>query len=89
MYEISFTPAFIKALKKKIKYNPNLEHRLAEKLNIFKFDPFSPQLKTHKLTGVLAGMYSFSLEYDIRVIFTFYSKSKIILLDIGKHDEVY
>lgn len=57
-------------------------------------DPFTPSLKSHKLTGDLDGYWSCSVNYDCRIIFTFYQDEKpeetlIILVDIGSHDEVY
>ncbi|MEH1768439.1 type II toxin-antitoxin system RelE/ParE family toxin [Nostoc sp.] len=57
-------------------------------------DPFTPSLKSHKLTGNLAGLWSCSVAYDCRIIFIFSEDEKllemvILLIDIGSHDEVY
>lgn len=52
-------------------------------------DPFDRSLRTHKLSGKLKDLWSFSLEYDLRVIFYFAEKDKVVFVDIGKHDEVY
>ena len=63
-----------------------------EKLSI---EPFDPVLKTHKLHGKLIGLWACQVEYDCRIVFTFEKepdnneKDLIILVDIGKHDEVY
>lgn len=89
MIEISFYPAFIKAYKKKIKNNPILKTKFIEKIEIFKNNPYDSRLRTHKLTGELKELYSFSIDYDNRIIFSFYSNNKIIFEDIGNHDEVY
>ncbi|MFB2878745.1 type II toxin-antitoxin system YafQ family toxin [Floridanema aerugineum] len=57
-------------------------------------DPFTPSLKSHKLTGSLEGLWSCSVAYDCRIIFTFSQdedsqESVIVLVDIGSHDEIY
>jgi len=57
-------------------------------------DPFTPSLKSHKLAGYLQGLWSFSVAYDCRIIFTFAEDedsedSLIVLINIGSHDEVY
>lgn len=62
---------------------------LAEKREkIFRTDPFDPQLKTHKLTGKLKEYYSFSIDYQYRIIFEFADKNTIWFHSIGTH-EIY
>jgi mRNA-degrading endonuclease YafQ of YafQ-DinJ toxin-antitoxin module len=48
-------------------------------------------LKAHKLSGKLKGLWSFSIEQDIRVIFYFTKEKpkKVVFVDIGTHNEVY
>jgi mRNA-degrading endonuclease YafQ of YafQ-DinJ toxin-antitoxin module len=41
------------------------------------------------LSGELKGLWSFSIEYDCRVIFEFIEDNKALFIDIGSHDEVY
>jgi len=58
---------------------------------LFLNDPFDSRLKTHKLSGKLKDLWSFSLEYDLRVVF-FFTKDKpkkAVFVDIGTHNEVY
>jgi len=57
-------------------------------------DPFTPSLKSHKLTGQLNGLWSCTVAYDCRIIFSFKKDDVtgddlIMLIDIGSHDEVY
>ena len=63
-------------------------------LEMLSREPFDPALKTHKLHGKLIGLWTCQVEYDCRVVFTFEKepdskKDLIVLVDIGKHDEVY
>jgi addiction module RelE/StbE family toxin len=58
-------------------------------VELFKNNPFDPKLRTHKLSGKLKDLWSFSIEYDLRVIFSFAEQNKVIFVDIGGHKEVY
>ena len=89
MTEISFASSFKRAYKRKIGNDPQRKARFLSKLAAFQNDPFDPQLRTHKLSGRLSHLWSFSVEYDLRIIFYFASKDKTVLVDIGTHDEVY
>ncbi|HAX78274.1 MAG TPA: hypothetical protein DCY88_21245 [Cyanobacteria bacterium UBA11372] len=52
-------------------------------------DSFEKSLKTHKLSGKLKEFWSFSIEYDERILFYFTDDGKAVFVDIGSHDEVY
>ncbi|MDJ0681081.1 MAG: type II toxin-antitoxin system mRNA interferase toxin, RelE/StbE family [Xenococcaceae cyanobacterium MO_167.B52] len=86
--------SFKRAFKKLIKKNPQLQDKVLGILDLLENDPFTPSLKSHKLTGDLDGYWSCSVNYDCRIIFTFSQdehseETLIILVDIGSHDEVY
>jgi addiction module RelE/StbE family toxin len=89
MTEIAFSSSFHRAFKGKIRGNSKLEQRFWERVEIFKADPRDPRLRTHKLSGSLQGWWSFTIEYDVRVIFWFVDPSRVVFVDIGTHDEVY
>ena len=52
-------------------------------------EPFDPTLKTHKLSGKLNDFWSFTVDYDERVLFYFTEDSKAVFVDIGNRDQVY
>jgi mRNA-degrading endonuclease YafQ of YafQ-DinJ toxin-antitoxin module len=89
MIEISFSSSFRRAFKKRIKGNLDLEARFWQKVEQFTIDPFDQSLKTHKLSGKLKELWSFSVEYDERVLFYFTEDGNAVFVDIGSHDEVY
>ncbi len=89
MVEISFSSSFRRAFKKRIKENLDLEAKFWQKVEKFTVDPFEQSLKTHKLSGKLKDLWSFSLEYDERVLFYFTEDGNAVFVDIGSHDEVY
>jgi len=89
MIEIVPTSRFRRAFKRKIRGNKKLETRFRERVVIFQNDPFDPRLKTHKLTAQLEGLWSFSVDYDVRIIFSFVESNRALFVDIGTHAEVY
>jgi mRNA-degrading endonuclease YafQ of YafQ-DinJ toxin-antitoxin module len=88
--EVSFSDSFKKVFNKRIK-STEIEKEFWISLEFFIIDPFDPRLKTHKLSGKLKNMWSFSIGYDLRVVFYFTKEKpkKAILIDIGTHEEVY
>ena len=88
--EISFSESFKKVFKKRIK-DVNTDQMFWERVQIFIENPFDARLKTHKLSGKLDGLSSFSVAYDIRVVFYFTKEkpTKAVFVDIGNHNEVY
>ena len=92
--EIVWSSGFKRSFKKIIKKNPKLQEQIIKSLKLLADDPFTPSLKSHKLGGNLAGLWSCSVAYDCRITFSFSEDEKllemvILLVDIGSHDEVY
>lgn len=88
--EISFSSTFKKSFRKRIESTPT-ESLFWESIELFTIDPFNPGLRTHKLTGQLKDLWSFSINYNVRAVFYFTKDNprKAVLIDIGTHDEVY
>ncbi len=80
---------FKRDYKKLIKQNPYLKELIFEKFEMFSVDPFSSELKTHKLKGKLKEYWAFFVEYALRVIFRFINDKNVLLIDIGNHKKVY
>jgi mRNA-degrading endonuclease YafQ of YafQ-DinJ toxin-antitoxin module len=89
MTEIVLSSRFRKAFKRKVRGNKILETRFRDRAAIFENSPFDPRLKTHKLSGELGDLWSFSVDYDVRIIFSFMETNRVLFIDIGTHDEVY
>jgi len=80
---------FKRSYKKRVRNNSRLKKKLWEKMEIFLENPFFPQLRTHKLSGKLAGQWAFSVDDDCRIVFEFVGEDQVLLIDVGSHDEVY
>ncbi|MEI6330565.1 MAG: type II toxin-antitoxin system mRNA interferase toxin, RelE/StbE family [Pseudanabaena sp. ELA645] len=89
MIELIINESFLRILKKWRKKHPELIDRFQQKLDLFKNEPFHPSLKTHGLAGNLSGYWSISINYEQRLVFKFLSDTKVLLIDLGTHDEVY
>jgi addiction module RelE/StbE family toxin len=80
---------FKRSYKKRVRNNSRLKKKFWEKMEIFLENPFFPQLRTHKLSGKLAGQWAFSVDNDCRIVFEFVGEDRVLLIDVGSHDEVY
>ena len=63
----------------------NTQMVAARRLQLFQKDPFNSQLKTHKLSGKLENYWSFSVDYQTRIMFEFVDENSVGLIDIGPH----
>jgi len=89
MTEVAFSSSFKRAFKRRIKGNAASEARFWQSLEIFRNNPFDQRLRTHKLSGRLKDLWSFSIEHDLRIVFSFLEGERALFVDIGTHDEVY
>lgn len=90
MYSISTSKKFEKKLKKLYKYNKELYLKIKELITTLAENPLNPILKSHKLSGILNGLFAISCGYDCRIIYEIDNTRKtIILIDFGTHDNVY
>jgi len=83
-YKVHFGSNF----KKHVKKFPTKKEKINTCINKFLVNPFNPSLKTHKLSGKLENIWSFSVDIHLRITFKFQSTQEILLTDIGTH-EVY
>lgn len=90
MYTIVETKQYQKKLDKFIKRHSDLLQRYVKTIHTLEKDPHHPSLRLHPLRGRMAQYYSVSINMSYRIVINFMIKdNKIILLDIGSHDEVY
>jgi mRNA-degrading endonuclease YafQ of YafQ-DinJ toxin-antitoxin module len=68
---------------------PNVNATSETSIENFIAHPFDRSLRTHRLSGKLRDYWSFTVEYDLRVIFYFDEKDRAVFIDIGSPREVY
>jgi len=82
---VHYAPHYLKSygrLPERIKRLQN------EKERMFRRNPFEAILRTHKLKGKLAELWSYSVNWQCRVLFRFIDERTVIFYDIGTH-EIY
>ena len=94
MRRLVWDASFRRAFRRSTRRNVSLREQILVVLESLAQDPFTPELRTHKLKGQLADLWACWVEYDCRIVFTFESEptggeDMIVLVDIGSHDEVY
>lgn len=90
MAKLIYTESYIKIAKKFAKRHPYILQQYSKTLKLLELNPFHPSLRLHKLEGKLSELYSVSINILYRILIDFIiDKDKIILIDIGKHSEVY
>ena len=77
MIKIVWDQSFKRSYEKKIKNNADLKKKFWKNIELFSSNPFDKQIRTHKLSGKLKGLWAFSIDYDVRVVFTFLKESII------------
>ena len=86
MISVIYGNPFLRSARKLSKKQ---REKLAKLLTILRQNPFDKRLHTKHLSGPLAGLFSFRITRDWRVIFQFLSSDQIKLLDIGHRKDIY
>lgn len=94
MHELVPTPRFERAFRRLVRKNPSLQSQIEQTLRRMATDSADPRLKTHHLSGQLAGLHACSAGYDCRIVFAKHKHPKtgaevLLLVNIGSHEEVY
>ena len=90
---IYWSSFFKRGFKRTVNKYPTLHDVILTTIKELSKDPYSANLKTHKLRGDLEGSWACSIDYNLRIIFNLAKnpiskETDIILIDIGTHDEV-
>lgn len=80
--EIVYTPRFLKLYRK---LPGNVQKLAVKKEKIFRVNMYDQRLKTHQLTGELAGEWAFSINYQYRIMFEILGKDRVLFLIVGTH----
>ncbi len=86
--KVTWGSSFLRTYKKISRQVPDFDQDFKLFLKEFCQNPLRQKYKFHKLKGQLKGLCAVKIKYDLRLIFE-YAGEGIILIDIGKHDEVY
>jgi addiction module RelE/StbE family toxin len=82
-YTRTFQKRFAKELPDK------QQEKCVRLIEILAQDPFSPRLHTKSLSGKLAGIYSFRISREYRVLFRIDAPDVVTLVDVGHRKNIY
>lgn len=80
--QIIYSPRFVKLYER---LSITMKIKAEKKEIIFRRNLFDNRLQTHKLSGRFEGLWSFSVDYDCRIVFEFKSERIVIFHAIGGH----
>ena len=94
MRRLVLTPRFERAFQRLARKRPALQPPIEQALRRMAENFADPRLRTHHLSGQLAGLYACSAGYDCRIVFARQAHPKtgaevLVLVNIGSHEEVY
>ena len=89
-FRVIYTKSYLKRATKFAKRHPDLLIQYEKALKLLELNPFHPSLRLHRLSGSLSDLHSISINISYRITLEFLIEDgKIILVNIGSHDEVY
>jgi len=90
VYRIVYTDAYVKRAKRFARKHPDIIPQYENTLKLLEINPFHDSLELHKLKGKLSGHYAVSINIYYRIRLDLISEgNKILLIDVGSHDDVY
>lgn len=89
-FRIIYTKSYLKRATKFAKRHPDLLGQYEKTLKLLELNPFHPSLRLHRLSGSLSDLHSVSINISYRITLEFLiDDGKIVLVNVGSHDEVY
>ena len=89
-FRIIHTKSYLKCATKFAKRHPDLLGQYEKSLKLLELNPFHPSLRLHRLNGSLSDLHSVSINISYRITLEFLiDDGKIVLVNVGSHDEVY
>ena len=91
MIELIWNDTFRRIFQKWVKKHPDHRSAFVQTITIFQQDPFHASLRTHSLSGKMGGLWAVRITQKYRLVFIFCENdhTKIQLVGIGNHKEVY
>ena len=89
-YRLVYPESYIRRARKFLRKHPEIHSQYRKTLQLLEIDPFHPSLRLHRLQGSLSDLSSVSINLTYRIVIEFLLlKDDIVLVNVGKHDEVY
>jgi addiction module RelE/StbE family toxin len=87
--KIKFARRFLKEYTRAAK---NIQEAIGKRINLFRQDPFHPQLRNHPLSGKYSGYRSININGDWRAVYLEIESSPETIVSfefLGTHSQLY
>jgi len=89
-YRLIYPESYIRRARKFLTRHPEILGQYRKTLELMELDPTHPSLRLHRLQGPLSELASVSINLKYRIVIEFVVQGQdILLVNIGKHDQVY
>ncbi|MEZ5589142.1 MAG: plasmid stabilization protein [Sedimenticolaceae bacterium] len=89
-YRLIYPDSYLKRTRKFLKKHPELRSQYQKPLELLELNPHHPTLRLHRQQGRLAPLSSVSTNMSYRIVLEIIiQEHDIILVDVGRHDQVY
>jgi mRNA-degrading endonuclease YafQ of YafQ-DinJ toxin-antitoxin module len=89
-YRLVYPESYLRRARKFLSKHPEIHTQYRKTLELLELDPKHPSLRLHRLQGRLGDLASVSINMKYRIVIEFVIQGEAILLvNVGKHDQVY
>jgi len=89
-YRLVYPESYIRRARIFLRKHPEIVKQYRKTLELLELNPFHPSLRLRHLGGRLSGLSSVSINISYRFVIEFIiADDEIVLVNIGKHDQVY
>jgi mRNA-degrading endonuclease YafQ of YafQ-DinJ toxin-antitoxin module len=89
-YRLVYPESYLRRARKFLRKHPEIHSQYRKALELLELDPTHPSLRLHRLQGRLSDLASVSINMKYRIVIEFVIQGEeILLVNVGKHDQVY
>jgi mRNA-degrading endonuclease YafQ of YafQ-DinJ toxin-antitoxin module len=89
-YKLIYPESYIRRARKFLKKHPEIHSQYRKTLELLELNPYHPSLRLHTLQGRMSSLSSVSINISYRIVIEFIIEGdEILLVNVGKHDQVY
>lgn len=89
-YRLIYPESYIRRARKFLRKHPEIVKQYRKTLELLELNPFHPSLRLHCPGGRLSSLSSVSINISYRIVIEFITADdEIVLVNIGKHEQVY
>ena len=89
-FKLIYPESYVRRARKFLKKHPEIHSQYRKTLELLELNPYHPSLRLNSLQGRMSGLSSVSINISYRIVIEFIiDGDEILLVNIGKHDQVY